>query len=62
VNLILVTTSDAAVLFQVPTGTLHRWAHEDVWTRYGTRRTRAWNIDDVQASHDRRRAADDSDR
>lgn len=59
---ILMSTADVAHLLRIPIGTLHRWAHEDSWERYGTRRRRLWDIDVAQASHDRRRPADDSDR
>lgn len=46
-----------ALHYQVPQGTLRRWAHEDGWTPIGTRRTRQWDMNEVQASYDRRRHA-----
>ncbi|MGH3549022.1 MAG: hypothetical protein ACRDQU_13105 [Pseudonocardiaceae bacterium] len=52
-----VTTADASRLFDVPVGTLRRWAHEDHWTPHGVPRYRRWEHPQVQASYDRRRAA-----
>lgn len=54
---ILVTTSDLATLLHVATGTVRRWASEDRWTPYGTRRNRLWDYNEAQESHDRRAAA-----
>lgn len=54
---IRVSVSDAAKLFDVPTGTIRRWASEDDWTPHGTRRRRRWELPQVQESYDRRRAA-----
>lgn len=53
----LISTADAARIFRVPTGTLRRWAHEDSWTPHSSPRWRRWELDQVQASYDRRRAA-----
>lgn len=55
----LISTADAAKVFRVPVGTLRRWAHEDGWTPHGTPRWRRWELDQVQASYDRRRAVSD---
>lgn len=54
----LISTADASQLFGVPVGTLRRWAHEDSWTPKGPARWRRWPLEQVQASYDRRRAAD----
>jgi uncharacterized protein YjcR len=50
-------TEALALHYGVPQGTLRRWAHEDGWTPHGGRRTRQWDMDQVQASYDRRRHA-----
>lgn len=52
---LLVTPAEASQLFKVPVGTLHRWAHEDRWRKYGGRRTRHWSMTEVQAGYERRR-------
>lgn len=54
-NGLLVTPAEASHLFKVAVGTLHRWAHEDQWRKFGARRTRHWNLADVQDAYDRRR-------
>lgn len=53
---IQVSTADAAHIFRVPRGTIRRWANEDDWTPHGSRARRRWELDQVQASYDRRRA------
>jgi hypothetical protein len=55
---IQVSAAEAAHLFDVPVGTIRRWAHEDGWTPHGPRHRRRWELDQVQASYDRRRAHD----
>lgn len=54
---LLVTSAEAAQLLRVPVGTLHRWAHEDNWRKFGARRSRHWNLAEVQDAYDRRRGA-----
>ena len=51
---ILVTTHDLATLLHVAPGTVRRWASEDQWTAYGTRRQRLWDFNEAQESADRR--------
>jgi hypothetical protein len=48
--LILTDTEALAVHHGVAPGTIRRWASEDRWTPYGTRRHRLWSMDDAQAS------------
>jgi len=50
----LAPTASVAYLFDVAVGTVRRWASEDGWTPYGTRRHRVWDLNQAQASHDRR--------
>lgn len=40
--------------YGVAEGTIRRWAHEDRWQPYGTRRRRLWNLTEVQRSYVRR--------
>lgn len=54
---ILVTTADLATLLHVAAGTVRRWASEDHWTAYGTRRNRLWDWNEAQESSDRRASA-----
>ena len=54
----LLDTEAIAHHFQVAPGTIRRWASEDGWHPYGTRKARLWSLADAQASHDRRRADD----
>lgn len=50
-----VSTSDLALHFTLPVGTIRRWACVDGWRPHGTRRHRYWSIADAQASYDRHR-------
>lgn len=52
---ILLTTTEVMSLFGLPRNSVHRWACEDGWDRYGERMTRHWDIEQVQESNDRRR-------
>ena len=54
---VVLSTQDISMIYGVPTGTVHRWASEDRWTRYGTRQRRRWDLEEVQTSLDRRRAS-----
>lgn len=54
---VVLSTQDISMIYGVPTGTVHRWASEDGWTRYGTRARRRWDLEQVQASLDRRQRA-----
>ena len=54
---ILVTTKDLATLLHVSVGTVRRWASEDRWVAYGTRRHRLWDYNEAQESADRRAPA-----
>lgn len=51
-------TAALALHYHVAQGTIRRWACEDHWTPYGGRRTRQWNMIEVQASYDRRHACE----
>ena len=51
---ILLDTQAIAVHYRVPRGTVGRWAHEDRWVKYGTRRRRLFDLREVQVSYDRR--------
>ena len=50
----LAPTASVAYLFDVAVGSVRRWASEDGWTPYGTRRHRLWDLNQAQASYDRR--------
>lgn len=50
----LLDTEALALHHGVACGTIRRWAHEDGWHRYGTRRHRLWSMAEVQASAERR--------
>ena len=52
---VLLTTAEVTALFHLPRKSVHRWACEDGWRRYGTRAARHWDLEQVEASHDRRR-------
>jgi len=54
-RLVLLDTEALAFHFKVPAATLRYWAAQDGWVKYGTRRTRQWNMVDVEASFIRRR-------
>ena len=47
------TARDIARIYDVPLGTVYRWASEDQWRRTTNRPTR-YHWDDVEASRDRR--------
>ena len=51
------TTKDLATLLHVSVGTVRRWASEDRWVAYGTRRHRLWDYNEAQESADRRAPA-----
>lgn len=50
----LADTASLARHYGVAIGTIHRWAHEDGWVKYGTRRARLWNMAEAQTSYERR--------
>lgn len=50
----LLDTEAIALHYQVAPGTIRRWASEDHWHRYGTRRHRLWSMTDAQQSWTRR--------
>lgn len=54
----LLDTEAIAVHYKVSTGTIRRWACEDRWHRYGTRRQRLWNLTEAQRSWEKRHAQD----
>lgn len=56
---ILVDTAALARHFGVAAGTIRRWACQDTWPKYGTRRQRLWNLLDAERSHTTRHADDD---
>lgn len=43
-----------ALHYGVAKGTIRRWASEDRWTPFGTRRRRLWSLRDAQKSFERR--------
>jgi uncharacterized protein YjcR len=51
----LLDTVSLARHYGVAVGTIHRWAHEDGWMKYGPRRARLWDMAQAQASYERRR-------
>lgn len=53
-RLILLCASDIAVHYRVAPGTIRRWACQDQWHPYGTRRFRTWSLWDAQESYERR--------
>lgn len=52
---VLVDTEALAVHHGVAPGTIRRWASEDHWRPYGTRRYRLWSMDDAAESARKRR-------
>lgn len=54
----LLDTEALARHYGVANGSIRRWACEDHWTPYGGRRTRQWDLDQAQASYDRRHTDD----
>lgn len=50
----LLDTEALAVHYRVARGTIRRWASEDRWSPYGTRRNRLWSVEDAQRSWYRR--------
>lgn len=52
---VLVDTEALALHHDVAVGTIRRWASEDRWQPYGTRRHRLWSMDDAAESARRRR-------
>lgn len=57
----LLDTEAIAVHYGVAPGSIRRWASQDGWHRYGTRRHRLWSLADAQASAEKRRAEDQSE-
>lgn len=55
----LADTEAIAHHYNVAIGTVRRWASEDHWHPYGTRRARLWSLAEAQASYQRRRRAED---
>jgi hypothetical protein len=51
----LVSAPLAAWYYSVPVGTIHRWASEDGWAKYGGLKYRRYALVQVQASFMRRR-------
>lgn len=58
---VLISVQEAHVLFKVPVGTLHRWAHEEQWEAFGGPRSRHWRIDDVDSAYHARRGPADNE-
>lgn len=54
----LVDTQAIACHYGVAEGTVRRWASEDRWHRWGSRRHRQWNLADAQRSYDKRHPPD----
>jgi uncharacterized protein YjcR len=50
----LLDTEALAFHFGVAPGTIRRWASEDHWHPYGTRRHRQWSVAAAQKSRDDR--------
>lgn len=50
----LLDTEATARHYGVAPGTIRRWASEDRWYPYGTRRYRLWNLIEAQTSYERR--------
>lgn len=50
----LLDTEALALHHGVATGTIRRWASEDGWHRYGTRRHRQWSMAEAHVSAERR--------
>lgn len=55
----LLDTEALALHHGVARGTIRRWASEDRWHPYGTRRHRLWSMDDARKSRQRRHQDDD---
>ncbi|RKT49299.1 hypothetical protein [Saccharothrix australiensis] len=55
----LLDTEAIAHHYGVAPGTIRRWASEDGWHAYGTRRTRTWDLSQAQASYDKRHPPED---
>ncbi|NUT53695.1 MAG: hypothetical protein HOV94_41360 [Saccharothrix sp.] len=53
----LLDTEAIALHYGVAPGTVRRWASQDRWHPYGTRRTRRWDLNQAQQSYDRRHPA-----
>jgi 23S rRNA G2445 N2-methylase RlmL len=56
----LLDTEALAIYYDVAPGTIRRWASEDRWRPYGTRRHRFWNLTEVKASWRKRRELDNA--
>lgn len=54
---VLTDTEALAVHHGVAIGTIRRWASEDRWRPYGTRRHRLWSMEEARASARRREEA-----
>lgn len=52
----LLDTEALAAWLHVAPGTIRRWASEDRWHPYGTRRYRLWSLRDAEASYNQRHA------
>lgn len=52
----LVDTETIATWCDVAPGTIRRWASQDHWHPYGTRRHRLWNLAEATTSWRKRRA------
>jgi uncharacterized protein YjcR len=50
----LLDTEALAHHHHVAPGTIRRWAHEDGWHPYGTRRFRLWSMAEAKASAEKR--------
>ncbi|MBW0088251.1 hypothetical protein I4I73_03350 [Pseudonocardia sp. KRD-184] len=53
-RLCLLDTEAIAFHYSVAPGTVRRWASEEGWHRYGTRRHRLWSLAQAQQSVDER--------
>lgn len=47
----LADTEAVAELYDVTPGTVRSWASRERWTSYGTRRSRLWDLDEIEAKH-----------
>jgi uncharacterized protein YjcR len=57
VNVVLCDVEAIAGHYGVARGTVRRWASQDRWVPYGTRRYRKWDLREAEASFTARRQA-----
>jgi uncharacterized protein YjcR len=60
-RLVLLDTEAIAHHFKVAPGTIRRWASQDQWHPYGTRRHRTWSLWEAQASWEHRHSRDQTE-